>query len=141
MFAPIDGVPPRDPPRPPPYIRNFNPETPLDAGKGQAAAKQNSTEATVVDEEKDEEEAWNSEQASRRGAYAFYAKCTGWVKVPRLPRHCRALTRRWLCYCRGAAAQRLTQSTKLPQPDLMFAQGFLVGIHRLGTKNSWLKFY
>ncbi|KAJ6596244.1 P-loop containing nucleoside triphosphate hydrolase protein [Mycena vulgaris] len=52
-----------------------------DAGKGQVAAKQNTTEATVVDEEKDEEEAWNSEQASRRGAYTFYAKCTGFVQT------------------------------------------------------------
>ncbi|KAJ7653006.1 P-loop containing nucleoside triphosphate hydrolase protein [Mycena rosella] len=47
------------------------------AGKSQGTAKQNATEATVVDEEKEEEEAWSAEQASRRGAYAFYAKCTG----------------------------------------------------------------
>ncbi|KAJ6465983.1 P-loop containing nucleoside triphosphate hydrolase protein [Mycena vulgaris] len=51
------------------------------AGKGQVAAKQNATEATVVDEEKEEEEAWSSEQASRRGAYTFYAKCTGFIQT------------------------------------------------------------
>ncbi|KAJ6486599.1 P-loop containing nucleoside triphosphate hydrolase protein [Mycena vulgaris] len=51
------------------------------AGKGQVAPKQNTTEATVVDEEEEEEEAWNSEQASRRGAYTFYAKCTGFVQT------------------------------------------------------------
>ncbi|KAJ7644824.1 P-loop containing nucleoside triphosphate hydrolase protein [Roridomyces roridus] len=33
---------------------------------------------TVVDEEKEEEKAWNTERASRRGAYTFYAKCTGY---------------------------------------------------------------
>ncbi|KAJ7751884.1 P-loop containing nucleoside triphosphate hydrolase protein [Mycena maculata] len=55
--------------------------TAADAGKGQVAAKQNSTEATVVDEEKEEEEAWNSEQTSRRGAYAFYAQCTGFFQT------------------------------------------------------------
>ncbi|KAJ7664769.1 P-loop containing nucleoside triphosphate hydrolase protein [Mycena rosella] len=47
------------------------------AGKSRVGTAQNATEATVVDEEKEEEEAWISEQASRRGAYAFYAKCTG----------------------------------------------------------------
>jgi hypothetical protein len=48
-------------------------------GKNQIATKQNATEATVIDEEKDEEEAWISEQASRSGAYTFYAKCTGFL--------------------------------------------------------------
>ncbi|KAJ7138597.1 P-loop containing nucleoside triphosphate hydrolase protein [Mycena filopes] len=33
--------------------------------------------ATVVDEEKEEEEAWTAEQASASGAYTFYARCTG----------------------------------------------------------------
>ncbi|KAJ7454282.1 P-loop containing nucleoside triphosphate hydrolase protein [Mycena galericulata] len=51
-------------------------------GKAQAAEKQGSAEVTtVVDEEKEEEEAWNSEQASRRGAYAFYVKCTGFFQT------------------------------------------------------------
>jgi predicted cobalt transporter CbtA len=52
-----------------------------DAGKSRVAVAQNATEATVVDEEKEEEEAWNSEQASRRGAYKFYANCTGFVRT------------------------------------------------------------
>ncbi|KAJ7139196.1 P-loop containing nucleoside triphosphate hydrolase protein [Mycena epipterygia] len=52
-----------------------------DAGKSQVEVKQNASEATVVDEEKEEEEAWTSEQASRRGAYAFYAKCTGYFQT------------------------------------------------------------
>ncbi|KAJ6492691.1 hypothetical protein DFH09DRAFT_1290842 [Mycena vulgaris] len=48
-------------------------------------AKENGTETTVVvDEEKDEEEAWSFEQASRRGAYAFYAKCTGFFQTAAL---------------------------------------------------------
>ncbi|KAJ7753658.1 P-loop containing nucleoside triphosphate hydrolase protein, partial [Mycena maculata] len=51
------------------------------AGKSPAATKQSSTEATVVDEEEEEQAAWNSEQASRRGAYAFYAECTGFVQT------------------------------------------------------------
>ncbi|KAJ7764164.1 P-loop containing nucleoside triphosphate hydrolase protein [Mycena maculata] len=55
-----------------------------EAGKGQVAVKQNSTEATIIDEEKEEEEAWNSEQASRRGAYAFYVKCTGFFQTTSL---------------------------------------------------------
>ncbi|KAJ7717538.1 P-loop containing nucleoside triphosphate hydrolase protein [Mycena maculata] len=50
------------------------------ASGGQA----NSTEATIIDEEKEEEEAWNSEQASRRGAYAFYVKCTGFFQTTSL---------------------------------------------------------
>jgi ABC-type sulfate/molybdate transport systems ATPase subunit len=52
-----------------------------DAGKNQVAEKQNATEAIVIDEEKDEEEAWSAEQASRRGAYTFYAKCTGFLQT------------------------------------------------------------
>ncbi|KAJ7653017.1 P-loop containing nucleoside triphosphate hydrolase protein [Mycena rosella] len=54
------------------------------AGKSEGTAKQNATEATVVDEEKEEEEAWSAEQASRRGAYAFYAKCTGVLQTSTL---------------------------------------------------------
>jgi ABC-type sulfate/molybdate transport systems ATPase subunit len=52
-----------------------------DAGKNQVKEKQNATVATVIDEEKDEEEAWSAEQASRRGAYTFYAKCTGFLRT------------------------------------------------------------
>ncbi|KAF7338983.1 hypothetical protein MVEN_01974500 [Mycena venus] len=46
-------------------------------GNGQALAKEDATAATVVDEEQDEELHWANEQTSRRGAYAFYIKCTG----------------------------------------------------------------
>ncbi|KAJ7624899.1 P-loop containing nucleoside triphosphate hydrolase protein [Roridomyces roridus] len=49
--------------------------------KAQVMAEQNSTEATIVDEEKEEEEAWSAEQISRRGAYLFYAKCAGYVQI------------------------------------------------------------
>ncbi|KAJ7505071.1 P-loop containing nucleoside triphosphate hydrolase protein [Mycena galericulata] len=57
--------------------------TELNAGKSEATVKkQNTAEVTtVVDEEEEEEEAWSSEQASRRGAYTFYAKCTGFVRT------------------------------------------------------------
>jgi hypothetical protein len=41
------------------------------------AVKESATGATVVDEEEDEELNWVNEQASRRGAYNFYLKCTG----------------------------------------------------------------
>ncbi|KAJ7364754.1 P-loop containing nucleoside triphosphate hydrolase protein [Mycena albidolilacea] len=41
------------------------------------AVKESATAATVVDEEEDEELNWVNEQASRRGAYNFYLKCTG----------------------------------------------------------------
>ncbi|KAJ7489763.1 P-loop containing nucleoside triphosphate hydrolase protein [Mycena galericulata] len=52
-------------------------------GKSRATVeKQSPAEVTtVVDEEEEEEEAWSSEQASRRGAYAFYAKCTGFLQT------------------------------------------------------------
>jgi ABC-type sulfate/molybdate transport systems ATPase subunit len=46
-------------------------------GNGQVLAKEDATAATVVDEEQDEELHWTNEQTSRRGAYAFYMKCTG----------------------------------------------------------------
>ncbi|KAJ7669760.1 P-loop containing nucleoside triphosphate hydrolase protein [Mycena rosella] len=51
------------------------------ASKSQMTATQSAMEATVVDEEKEEEAAWSSEQASRRGADAFYAKCTGFLQT------------------------------------------------------------
>ncbi|KAJ7079446.1 P-loop containing nucleoside triphosphate hydrolase protein [Mycena belliarum] len=51
------------------------------AGGHGGAATANAGEAVVVDEEKEEEEAWNAEQASRRGAYTFYAKCTGFART------------------------------------------------------------
>ncbi|KAJ6527171.1 P-loop containing nucleoside triphosphate hydrolase protein [Mycena capillaripes] len=50
------------------------------AGKASTAhmvGKESATAATVVDEEEDEELTWTIEQSSRRGAYAFYMKCTG----------------------------------------------------------------
>ncbi|KAJ7110721.1 P-loop containing nucleoside triphosphate hydrolase protein [Mycena crocata] len=47
------------------------------AGQGQVIAKEGATEATIIDEEKDEESNWVNEQESRLGAYAFYLKCTG----------------------------------------------------------------
>ncbi|KAF7344045.1 hypothetical protein MVEN_01694000 [Mycena venus] len=51
-----------------------------DAGNGQMAVTENSMAVAVVDEEEDEELKWTKEQASRRGAYAFYMKCTGVVR-------------------------------------------------------------
>ncbi|KAJ6507526.1 hypothetical protein DFH09DRAFT_1101230 [Mycena vulgaris] len=52
-----------------------------EAGAGQMLAKESATAATVVDEEQDQELNWAIEQASRRGAYAFYIKCTGAVRA------------------------------------------------------------
>ncbi|KAJ6612057.1 P-loop containing nucleoside triphosphate hydrolase protein [Mycena sp. CBHHK59/15] len=51
-----------------------------DAGNSQMAVIEGATAVTVVDEEEDEELNWTKEQASRRGAYAFYMKCTGVVR-------------------------------------------------------------
>jgi hypothetical protein len=49
-----------------------------DAGQ---AAKQSSTAAAVEDyDEEDEEQDWANE-ASRKGAYAFYIQCTGVVRA------------------------------------------------------------
>ncbi|KAJ7036384.1 P-loop containing nucleoside triphosphate hydrolase protein [Mycena alexandri] len=52
-----------------------------DTSKRQVKDHENATEATVVDEENEEEEAWGSEQRSRGGAYIFYAKCTGFFRT------------------------------------------------------------
>ncbi|KAJ7164505.1 P-loop containing nucleoside triphosphate hydrolase protein [Mycena filopes] len=50
------------------------------AGHVQAGNKEAATAATGTDEE-DEELTWNIEQASRTGAYAFYIRCTGALRV------------------------------------------------------------
>jgi hypothetical protein len=52
-----------------------------DAPHSQVADKEGATEATVDDEEEDEELQWRNEQASRTRAYAFYMKCTGVVRA------------------------------------------------------------
>ncbi|KAJ7734086.1 P-loop containing nucleoside triphosphate hydrolase protein [Mycena metata] len=54
-----------------------SPATDTDTSKQQVTVLDNATEATVVDEEKEEEEAWVSDQTPRGSAYMFYAKCTG----------------------------------------------------------------
>ncbi|KAJ6527114.1 P-loop containing nucleoside triphosphate hydrolase protein [Mycena capillaripes] len=48
-----------------------------EAGTAHVVGKETATAATVVDEEEDEELTWTIEQSSRRGAYAFYMRCTG----------------------------------------------------------------
>ncbi|KAJ7465565.1 P-loop containing nucleoside triphosphate hydrolase protein [Mycena latifolia] len=48
-----------------------------DTGNSKMAVIESATAVTVVDDEEDEELNWTKEQASRRGAYAFYMKCTG----------------------------------------------------------------
>ncbi|KAF8205875.1 hypothetical protein K438DRAFT_1963648 [Mycena galopus ATCC 62051] len=53
----------------------------VDSETGRLAVKEGATEATVFDEEADEELSWANEQASRLGAYAFYMKCTGVVRA------------------------------------------------------------
>ncbi|KAJ7854654.1 hypothetical protein B0H13DRAFT_2358376 [Mycena leptocephala] len=52
-----------------------------DAAHSQVADKESATEATVDDEEEDEELQWTNEQASRTRAYAFYMKSTGVVRA------------------------------------------------------------
>ncbi|KAJ7759637.1 P-loop containing nucleoside triphosphate hydrolase protein [Mycena metata] len=52
-----------------------------EAVHGDRITKEAATTATIIDEEQDEELNWNIEQASRNGAYAFYVKCTGVVRV------------------------------------------------------------
>ncbi|KAJ7031461.1 P-loop containing nucleoside triphosphate hydrolase protein [Mycena alexandri] len=51
------------------------------AGHGEVMTKESATAATITDEELDEELNWNIEQSSRNGAYAFYIKCTGVIRV------------------------------------------------------------